>query len=55
MMKILILEDDDRRRTAMQDFLRDRFHQYETVFFDDAKENASVLGNKLGFGADHLA
>lgn len=43
MMNIVILEDDERRRLAMQDCLRDRFHQYEAVFFDDAKEMLTYL------------
>ena len=46
-MKILILEDDERRRLAMQDSLRDRFHQYESVFFTDAGEMRAYLEANL--------
>jgi hypothetical protein len=47
-MQILILEDDKRRRSAMLDCVRDRFHQYETVFFDDARKMCAHLQAKLG-------
>jgi len=46
-MKILILEDNMDRRAAMQSCLRDRFHQYETVFFDSASEMLSHLETHL--------
>src|SRR5438552_3222031 len=48
MLKILILEDDARRRAAMQDCLLDRFHQYESLFFDDAREMHAYLEQNLG-------
>ena len=48
MMKIAILEYNAARRAVMQDCLRDRFHSFESVFFDDASE-------MLGFLKDHLA
>ena len=47
MMKILILEDNADRQLAMQRCLRDRFHQYESVFFDDAKEMQAFLEKNL--------
>lgn len=47
MMKIVILEDNIDRREVMQNCLRDRFHQYETVFFDDAKEMRTYLESHL--------
>lgn len=47
MMKILILEDNQDRRSAMQACLRDRFHQYETVFFENAKEMEAFLETNL--------
>jgi CheY-like chemotaxis protein len=47
MMKILVLEDDERRRAAMEESLRDRFHQYESVFFDDAHVMAAYLATDL--------
>lgn len=48
MMKILILEDNQDRQAAMQRCLQDRFHQYETVFFNDAHEMAGYLESNLG-------
>src|ERR1700677_1098066 len=47
MMKIVILEDDERRQTVMADCLRDRFHQFEHVFFDDAASMVTYLGSNL--------
>jgi CheY-like chemotaxis protein len=47
MMKIIILEDDERRRTAMQDCLTDRFHQYEIDFFANANEMRTFLATNL--------
>jgi CheY-like chemotaxis protein len=47
MMKILILEDNADRQLAMQRCLRDRFHQYEFVFFDDAKKMLVFLEKNL--------
>lgn len=46
-MKILILEDDARRRDAMRDCLGDRFFQYETLFFDNAAEMCAYLQTHL--------
>jgi CheY-like chemotaxis protein len=46
-MKIVILEDNQDRRAAMLDCVRDRFHRYETVFFDDAKEMQVYLDANL--------
>jgi CheY-like chemotaxis protein len=42
-MKILILEDNVDRQAAMQACLRDRFYQYEHVFFDDTKKMLAHL------------
>src|SRR5262245_49447086 len=47
MMKILILEDNADRRAEMQCCLRDRFHQFETVFFADANEMTAYLESNL--------
>lgn len=47
MMKILILEDNADRRAEMQRCLRDRFHQYESVFFADAHEMTAYLESNL--------
>lgn len=47
MMKILILEDNADRRSAMQSCLRGRFHQYESVFLADAGEMWTYLENNL--------
>jgi len=43
MMKIVILEDNDDRQAAMKSCLRDRFHQYEAIFFDNAKGMQAFL------------
>lgn len=37
-MKILILEDDARRRSAMRDCLTDRFPQFDVIFSTTANE-----------------
>lgn len=47
MMQILILEDNEDRRAIMQDCLHDRFHQYESVFFDDANTMRDYLKANL--------
>jgi CheY-like chemotaxis protein len=47
MMKIIILEDNHDRQAAMRRCLQDRFHQYETVFFDEAKEMVAYLESNL--------
>lgn len=47
MLKIVILEDDERRQAAMQECLKDRFHQYESVFFDDATKACTYLESNL--------
>ncbi len=56
-MKILILDDESGRRTAMQNCLQERFYQYETVFFDNAKEMVRFLeanhGSALIISLDH--
>lgn len=46
-MKIVILEDNPERRAAMESCLRDRFHQFESVFFDDAPRMLEFLENEL--------
>ncbi|MBI2805156.1 MAG: response regulator [Planctomycetes bacterium] len=46
-MKILILEDNDARALAMQELLRDRFHPYDAVVFDDANEMLAFLRKNL--------
>jgi CheY-like chemotaxis protein len=46
-MKILILEDDTRRRRAMADCLSDRFWQYELVFFSNAADAKAYLQDHL--------
>ena len=48
MMKIVILEDNAERQSAMRACLQDKFYQYESVFFDDAHEMQAYL-------SDHLA
>src|SRR5262245_1418816 len=48
MLKILILEDNEDRRSAMRGCLQHRFHQYESVFFADANEMLAYLDAKLG-------
>jgi CheY-like chemotaxis protein len=47
MLKILILEDNEGRRSAMQSCLLDRFHQYESIFFADANEMLAYLDANL--------
>jgi CheY-like chemotaxis protein len=46
-MKIVILEDNHGRRAAMEDCLRDRFHQHEVVFFGDASMMCKFLDQDL--------
>ena len=46
-MKILILEDNEDRRAAMLSCLRDRFPQYEHVFFNNAREMLACLESDL--------
>lgn len=46
-MKIVILEDDQRRVEAMRDRLADRFYQFEHVFFDTAAELNEYLSKHL--------
>jgi hypothetical protein len=47
MMKIVILEDNEGRRSAMRDCLHDRFQQYESIFFADAKKMCAYLEANL--------
>ena len=47
MMKIVVLEDNHERQAEMGRCLRDRFHQYEIVFFDGAKEMIAYLEKSL--------
>jgi CheY-like chemotaxis protein len=47
MLKILILEDNADRQSAMISCLRDRFHQYESVFFVDANVMLAYLNDNL--------
>jgi CheY-like chemotaxis protein len=47
-LKIAILEDNKDRQAVMRACLADRFHQYETRFFDDPAE-------MIRFLRDHLA
>ncbi len=47
MMKIIILEDNYDRQAEMRRCLQDRFHQYEIVFFDEAKEMVAYLESNL--------
>jgi len=47
MKKIVILEDNKPRRDVMRDCVRDRFHQFELVFFDDAAEMRTYLETNL--------
>jgi hypothetical protein len=42
-MKIVILEDDERRAEAMRDRLADRFRQFDLLFFDTANEMKEYL------------
>ncbi len=46
-MKIVILEDNEDRRAAMRCCLADRFHQFETRFFDEAAEMIAFLDENL--------
>lgn len=46
-MKILILEDDADRRSAMEACLRDRFYQHEPVFFDDVAAMLAYMKSEL--------
>jgi hypothetical protein len=46
-MKIVVLEDDQRRVDAMRDRLADRFYQFEHVFFDSAAELKQYLEKHL--------
>src|SRR5258708_5473418 len=46
-MKILILEDNLDRQATMERCLRDRFNQYQHVFFDNAKEMRMFLEAEL--------
>jgi CheY-like chemotaxis protein len=46
-MKIAILEDNAERSAIMRDCLEDRFHQYETRFFDDVAEMIAFLDENL--------
>jgi hypothetical protein len=46
-MKIVILEDNEDRRTEMSRCLADRFYQYETKFFDSAAEMTDYLAAHL--------
>ncbi len=46
-MKIVILEDDQRRVEAMRDRLADRFYQFEHVFFDSSTELNEYLEKHL--------
>lgn len=56
-MKIVILEDDNRRVEAMRDRLVDRFYQFEHVFFDSATDLKRYLEDHLNevivFSLDH--
>jgi NAD+-processing family protein with receiver domain len=45
--KIVILEDNSRRRQAMQECLADRFYQFESHFFDRPAELATYLEKHL--------
>jgi CheY-like chemotaxis protein len=47
MMKIIILEDNRDRQAEMRRCLQDRFHQYEAVIFDEAKEMVAYLEGNL--------
>jgi hypothetical protein len=46
-MKIVILEDNLDRQTAMRSCLQDRFPQFQHVFFDSAHEMRRLLENDL--------
>lgn len=46
-MKIVILEDNEERRALMEDWLRDRFYQFEHRFFDNAPEAIRFLQDHL--------
>jgi len=47
-MQIVILEDNADRRRVMLDCLRDRFPQYEVLFFRSASEMVGHLQRHLG-------
>lgn len=47
-MKIVILEDNAERQKRMHSCLKDRFHQYETCFFDEAPAMIEFLEEHLG-------
>jgi CheY-like chemotaxis protein len=42
-MQVIVLEDNEERRTVMRDCLQDRFPQYEPQFFISATEMLSFL------------
>lgn len=46
-MKIVILEDNQDRVAVMRACLRDRFHQYDARFFDDARKTIEFLNESL--------
>ncbi len=46
-MKIVILEDNEERRTLMEGWLRDRFYPFEHWFFDSAPEAIRFLQDHL--------
>ena len=46
-MKIVILEDNSDRQTAMRACLADRFYTFEPHFFDDAEEMIRFLETHL--------
>lgn len=46
-MKIAILEDNAERQELMQSCLKDRFHQYEACFFDEAPAMIDFLEEHL--------
>lgn len=47
MLKIIILEDNAERRLAMAACVRDRFHQYEAIFFDRPDNMLAFLESNL--------
>jgi CheY-like chemotaxis protein len=46
-MKIVILEDNEERQSAMRDCLSDRFPMYEIAIFDDSRDTIRYLDDHL--------
>jgi Cyclic-phosphate processing Receiver domain len=56
-MQICILEDNPERQAAMRDCVKDRFHQYKAIFFNDAalmiEHLRSHLSEVIAISLDH--